>query len=290
LPEGSLESIIDKSATIFVPFVRVFCPGITKSMTDIGQQQPTPRRLVRVDMHVHTAWSRDTWADPVRMLRKAERVPGLDYLCITDHNEIGGAIELARIESPVGIIVGEEIQTTHGEITGLFLKEYIPPGLSPREVVDAIHAQGGIVMVPHPLGRIVPSKLESKQLFDLIDRIDILEVYNARNFIAADDRRCEAFAAQMKIAMGAGSDAHFPFELGHAVAELEDFDSPRDFLEKLRRGRPILNVRTIWMIHCVTLPCSNIKRRVRQSLGKPFISPLSKLPDVPDQGFRKPVR
>ena len=40
-----------------------------------------------------------------------------------------------------------------GEIIGLFLHDEIPNGLSPEATCEAIRAQGGLVVVPHPYDR-----------------------------------------------------------------------------------------------------------------------------------------
>ena len=63
---------------------------------------------------------------------------------MTDHNTIRGGVEVAQI-APFRVIVASEINTTHGEITGLFLTEEVPRGLSPMETVDKIKKQGGLL-------------------------------------------------------------------------------------------------------------------------------------------------
>ena len=99
--------------------------------------------LVRVDCHLHTFASGDaiTTIDALAERVAAERV---DVVCVTDHHAITGA--LAALERGIGarVIVGEEIRTTGGEVIGLFLRERIPYVLPTDEVLDRIHAQGGI--------------------------------------------------------------------------------------------------------------------------------------------------
>ena len=70
-------------------------------------------------------------------------------LCVTDHNAIKGAQELAG-RLPCRVVVGEELRTHAGEIIGLFLTEHVPFGVSPEEAAQRIRAQGGLVYVPHP--------------------------------------------------------------------------------------------------------------------------------------------
>jgi predicted metal-dependent phosphoesterase TrpH len=54
-----------------------------------------------------------------------------------------------RGELPV--IVGEEVMTAQGEIIGLFLSEAVPAGMTALATAEAIHQQGGLVDVPHPM-------------------------------------------------------------------------------------------------------------------------------------------
>jgi len=55
---------------------------------------PTPPGWVRVDMHSHTMWSGDSTTTPDE-LAEALAACGIDVLCITDHNAIKGAADLA---------------------------------------------------------------------------------------------------------------------------------------------------------------------------------------------------
>ena len=56
------------------------------------------------------------------------------------HQEFCRAV--ARI-APFKVIIGEEVRTREGEISGLFLKERIPPNLSARETVARRHDANG---------------------------------------------------------------------------------------------------------------------------------------------------
>src|SRR5580765_5838498 len=110
----------------------------------------SPRRdgWVRVDLHSHTMWSGDSTTTPDE-LERAVVESGLDVLCITDHKEIRGAVELSG-RLPCRVIVGEEVLTHSGEIIGLFLTERVPFGITARDAAAQIRAQGGVVYVPHP--------------------------------------------------------------------------------------------------------------------------------------------
>lgn len=197
-----------------------------------------PAGWVRVDLHSHTMWSGDSTTTPDEV-HDAVVQAGLDVLCITDHNAVKGAVELASI-LPCRVIVGEELRTHAGEIIGLFLTERIPFGTSAADAARAIRAQGGVVYVPHPFDpmrrNLAEPALEELAAAGLVDAVEVL---NAKTSLESLNQRAAHFAAQHGLAAGAGSDAHVPLALGAAYVEMPDFDGPTDFLAKLHEGRVV---------------------------------------------------
>ena len=197
-----------------------------------------PAGWVRVDLHSHTMWSGDSTTTPDE-LQQAVVDSGIDVLCITDHNAIRGAVELAD-QLPCRVVVGEELRTHAGEIIGLFLTERVPMGIPPAEAARAIRAQGGVVYVPHPFDPMRRNMAESA-LYQLAIEglIDAVEVLNAKTSLRSLNERAAHFADEFGLARGAGSDAHVPLALGSAYVEMPDFDGPADFLAKLPLGRVV---------------------------------------------------
>jgi hypothetical protein len=193
---------------------------------------------VRIDLHSHTMWSGDSTTTPDEVA-EAVVACGLDVLCITDHNAIKGAVELAGI-LPCRVIVGEELRTHAGEIIGLFLTERIPFGTAPADAARAIRAQGAIVYIPHPFDPMRRNMAEPA-LDALVSEglVDAMEVVNAKTSLQSLNRRAAEYAEVHGLVPGAGSDAHVPLALGAAYVEMPDFDGPEDFLDKLRRGRVV---------------------------------------------------
>jgi predicted metal-dependent phosphoesterase TrpH len=189
-------------------------------------------------MHSHTMWSGDSTTTPDE-LEDAVRDCGIDVLCITDHNAIRGADELAG-QLACRVVVGEELRTHAGEIIGLFLSERIPFGTSPVEAARLVRGQGGIVYIPHPFDP-MRRNLTEAALDDLVANglVDSLEVINSKTSLASLNQRAAQYAAEHDLAAGAGSDAHVPLALGAAFVEMPDFDGPSDFLAKLRQGRVV---------------------------------------------------
>jgi predicted metal-dependent phosphoesterase TrpH len=190
---------------------------------------------MKLDMHVHTRGSFDCLSDPSRVVEQA-LARGLDRLCITDHNEVDVALQLAAAY-PQHVIAGEEVKTAEGvDVIGLFLTQRIPKGTPARAACEQIREQGGVVYVPHPFaggkgggGRILPL---------IEDLVDAVEAFNARIHQPALNDRAAAWAAERGLAAGAGSDAHTLAEIGRGWVELPEFDlTPAGLLQALRRGR-----------------------------------------------------
>jgi predicted metal-dependent phosphoesterase TrpH/glycosyltransferase involved in cell wall biosynthesis len=201
------------------------------------------RRLVDVDLHMHTDHSGDC-VTPVDVLLATAREKGLGAVAVTDHNVIGGALA-ARAKADeygVKVIVGEEVKTGgQGEVIGLFIEELIPRGMTLEETIAEIRRQGGLVYVPHPFDRL-HSVPDYEHLLKVVGDVDAIEVFNPRIAIPAYNEEAVRFAAKYRMVGGAGSDAHVAQGLGAVRIRMRDFDGPEEFLESLRDadiiGRP----------------------------------------------------
>jgi predicted metal-dependent phosphoesterase TrpH len=195
------------------------------------------RPLIEVDLHMHTDHSPDC-ATPVRVLLETARDRGLGAIAITDHNEVSGALEARRIAQEemgdIEVIVAEEVKTAEqGEVIGLFLEEKIPRGMTMAETIAAIREQGGLVYVPHPFDRF-HSVPDYEHLLDIVEEIDILEVFNPRVAVTSFNEEAERFARKYRIVPGAGSDSHVAQGLGSVRMRIHRFDGPQEFLEAMR--------------------------------------------------------
>jgi hypothetical protein len=186
----------------------------------------------RVELHSHSCWSKDCVVSFETILRICEQ-RGIDKIAITDHNTADGALEL-HARAPQRIIVGEEIMTTKGELLAYFVKETVPPGLSPDETIKRLRDQGAIISVAHPFDRLRKGAWELPDLLAIVDQVDALEVFNARCVFAEDNRKALAFAQEQGKPGTVGSDAHSRVEYGRAVDLLTPFRTPQEFLQSLR--------------------------------------------------------
>jgi len=191
------------------------------------------RRLIDVDLHMHTDHSGDC-ATPVEALLGEAKARGLGAIAITDHNEISGALEAREKADGIKIIVAEEVKTgDQGEVIGLFIEDKIPRGMTLQETIAEIKRQGGLVYVPHPFDRLhaVP---DYPHLLDVLEDVDAIEVFNPRVAITSFNEEAVRFAEKYRIVCGAGSDAHVTAGLGSVRIRMRDFDGPEEFLESLR--------------------------------------------------------
>ena len=124
---------------------------------------------------MHTHFSPDSETDPDKLVKRCLKV-GLELIAVTDHNTIEGALKI-KDSAPFPVIIGEEIKTSAGEITGLFLKETIPAGLSPIDTAHRIKDQGGLVSLPHPFDRFRSEVIDGKAIDELIPLLDIVEIF-----------------------------------------------------------------------------------------------------------------
>jgi predicted metal-dependent phosphoesterase TrpH len=243
-------------------------PGVRRRIVE--------RPLIEVDLHMHTDHSPDC-ATPVEVLLETARDRGLGAIAITDHNEVSGALEARQIAAELGdlkVIVAEEVKTAEqGEVIGLFLEEKIPRGMTMAETIAAIREQGGLVYVPHPFDRF-HSVPDYEHLLDIVEEIDILEVFNPRVALTAFNEEAERFARKYRIVPGAGSDSHVAQGLGSVRVRIHDFHGPAEFLEAMRDADIVRKHKNLVYVQALKL---------LQTTGRPKAAKRS----VPDA---KPVR
>ena len=202
--------------------------------------------MLKADLHIHTEYSMDCNTPLEPIINRCLEL-GINCIAIADHGTAEGALKMQTI-APFPVIVAEEILTPQGEIMGMFLKETIPSGLSVEQTLSRIRAQGGLVCIPHPFGTFRHSALGAKTVEEIVEHIDIIEVFNSRALLLRDSAQAQIFAQKYGIPGSAGSDAHTVGEIGNAYVEMPEFNGRDDFLQALAKGK-VFGHRTNPLVH-----------------------------------------
>lgn len=171
-------------------------------------------------------------------------------MVITDHQEISGACELQN-QKNFKVIVGEEIETQDGDIIGLFLKKKIQSGLPIEQTISKIKQQRGLVYLPHPFDRLRKNTINQEKLEEIIDQVDIVEVFNSRNVFRSDNKKALDLAEKYQKIKACGNDAHTIFEVNRAYMKIDEFTGQNSFLKSLENGQMILKYSPIF-VHLIT--------------------------------------
>jgi predicted metal-dependent phosphoesterase TrpH len=166
-------------------------------------------------VHVHTRHSFDSLVEPAALAAQAERL-GIDVLAVTDHDTWQGGLATREAAEAAGlklrVVLASEASTNQGDLIGMFLTRE-PYESSSLRFCDEVHAQGGLVLLPHPYRW---HKLDEA----LLSRVDLIEVFNART-PRMDNARAVALAEERRLPALVGPDAHRLAELDLARVEFE---------------------------------------------------------------------
>ena len=210
--------------------------------------------LKRVDLHVHTRFSdwkhlklikpRDCYNEPIDVYRKCKSL-GMDYVAITDHDTIDGAIDLLSQHPHLEpeVIIGEEVETsfpdsgqrvhinvfdvdekTHDDITHLKKNIY--------ELVPYLKRRGLLHVLNHPFQSYRIQKLAPRYLEEILELFDHFEVGNAtlparQNHAVAEMLEYASDLYTRKHGVG-GSDAHVLGGIGNYVTEVRVDEKKKD--------------------------------------------------------------
>lgn len=220
-----------------------------------------PAAMKRCDLHLHTRYSawkhlpvlraRDSYSEPSEVFDRA-RAAGMDFVAITDHESIEGALRLrdARPETAARLIVGEEIETrfpdtgqwVHVNVFGLDEAEHgtlqrLRPDV--RDLVAHLRERRLLYVLNHPFQSFRFQKAPRDYAEEILGLFDHFEVGNS--MMPAE--HAPACAALLRLAAEAGlskfgvagSDAHVPDHVGSSYTAAAGA-GPAGWLESVRRG------------------------------------------------------
>jgi predicted metal-dependent phosphoesterase TrpH len=217
--------------------------------------------LRRCDLHVHTqysSWKRlrairahDSNADPVEVYEQA-RATGMDFVAITDHDSIEGALRLRdrRPDCAERLIIGEEVETRlpesgqwlHVNVFGVDEAAHAEIARrrgDVRELVPFLRERGLFHVLNHPFMSYHLQTAPRAYVEGLLALFDHFEAGNG----AMPPAHRQAVEALLRAAAGrglarfgvAGSDAHVPADVGTSFT-LAPGATADEWLRNVARG------------------------------------------------------
>ena len=157
---------------------------------------------------------------------------GIDLIAVTDHDTMDSVKETQSRGEAAGltVVAGQEV-TTRGpaqtHILGWFLEKPITRGMSLEDTVAAIHAQGGLAIVPHPFMPVYFASIQPGMLKRLIEKqsVDGIEIISTVPMGAQRRKLLHEFYDANRERLGAAigaSDCHFGAgDVGRALTVFE---------------------------------------------------------------------
>jgi len=174
--------------------------------------------MSKADLHMHTNLG-DGTASPQRLLEVAKQ-RGLKVIAVTDHDHMEGCKRVQELidrnGNDIEMVWGCEVTTRQGHFLGLFMKRPVKFLTHVEAAIEAIKEQGGLCLIPHPMGRLVPS-LSRRKIDDLLTRgypIDGIELYNPSPANAGAREQVKQLNGEWQFAGTGSSDAHFWQHIG----------------------------------------------------------------------------
>jgi hypothetical protein len=205
--------------------------------------------VARADPHCHTTAS-DGMVTPVELVDAVVKA-GLDLIAVTDHDTMASVHETQERGEAVGlkVVAGQEVTTkwpaqTH--VLGWFLEKPVNRGMSLEDTVVAIHAQGGLAIIPHPFMPVYFGSIQPGMLRRLLEResVDGIEMLSTVPIGASRRKLLHEFFDANRERLGArigASDCHFgASDLGRVLTSF-DGDFRTAVLE--RATEPLAGVR-----------------------------------------------
>jgi predicted metal-dependent phosphoesterase TrpH len=182
--------------------------------------------VFRADPHCHTDAS-DGMVTAAELVDAAVKAR-LDLIAVCDHDTMASVQEAQARGEAAGltVVAGQEVTTkppaqTH--IIGWFLDKPIASGMSIADTVSAIHAQGALVIIPHPFMPVYFGSIQPGMLRRLIERepVDGIEMVSTVPIGAARRKLLNEFYEANRERLGAAigaSDCHYGGrDLGRAI-------------------------------------------------------------------------
>ncbi len=201
--------------------------------------------VVEADLHVHTRFS-DGFLSPFDVVWNARR-QGLGAIALTEHNVVFPGYMAAWYAELVGgpaVVRGEEITTRDAHLLAYGLARTVRARLPTQQVIDEVHAQGGVVVAAHPVARYWPALDPVVQQIDGVELVHPIAWRPARPAFDKGDLPTfwqRARKENPKLFATGSSDYHAGPILGLGTTLLfAKSRSAADLMDALRSGRTVV--------------------------------------------------
>jgi predicted metal-dependent phosphoesterase TrpH len=188
--------------------------------------------MIRVDLHIHTAYSLDASISPKTIVDQLYAHPFIKTVAITDHNTVEGYYkvqELASVYEDILVIPGVEVSTVNGDIIVLGTAELPPKPWTVKNVIDFAKEKGALTIAAHPYRAYGLGDLTRK--YD-VDAVEVLNGASPPNV----NRLAENLAREMHLPGVAGSDAHHAGDLWTVYTEVQASSDVDEILKAIKKG------------------------------------------------------
>ena len=212
-------------------------------------------------IHFHSEYSHDSLNSLDAIIDEALS-NNLDFLILTDHENIEGSIRLKnRVqERGLDIIVpiAAEYKTNFGDVIAAFINKDVK-NMNLDSFVNEIRDQNGIIILPHPLEEII-------QIAYLV------EIYNPR-CTHIQDKKARDLAIKYGKATYYGSDAHVKKELCNVIVSIECERSEESLKNSLLEKpiKPLIFSKTVYRFITYSQMIKAFKRRSIRIFYRNFI-------------------
>ncbi|WP_440952562.1 CehA/McbA family metallohydrolase [Methanococcoides sp. FTZ1] len=191
---------------------------------------------MRIDLHVHSCFSKDSNADLDSILELAKK-NGLDGVAICDHDTRAGGLACARRAKEIGsdiiVIPGVEVTSSKGHILVLDPDGDIDPGMTPERTIERARDLGAVVIIPHPF-KITSHGIGYVEGLDA----DAVEVLNSRCVTGGANSKAKKVTQELGIPQVGGSDSHEAKMVGCSYTEVDASERNAEaVLKAIREGK-----------------------------------------------------
>lgn len=235
-----------------------------------------------VDMHFHSYHS--DGHDAILPIAEQARALGIG-IAITDHNEIRGAMELARHEDLL-TIPGIEVTSAEGshlliyfyaprDLELFYLKAVLPfmgpdvmssTALEMEALIEAAQRYRAVVVLAHPFSAaytgVHNSYFSEARLRTIYDMVDGVEVINAEN-MNKWNLKSTVLGFNLGKGISGGSDGHRLAQMGKAVTLAESEANREAFLDALKSGLTKVVGKETHLLRKVTSNTMKLKSNMR---------------------------